>query len=424
MTISAPVVGGVLTSTTGSWTNGPTGYLYQWQRSTSSTTGFVNISGATSSTYTIQYADNTYYIRCNVEAVNAIGVSPYISSNVSGQVGPQNLIKGIAASNIQNNSPPTTDVNQISTLGATYLRFDINFGQIGQTGSSAAPPVDSVASNWNWAPTDAVVSAATAKGISVLGILNYTPNWLRSNTGNPADYPGGYTNGLNYFTQFCQIAVTRYAAMGVHMYEIWNEPNQSGGMTVPSAANFTTLVQACYPVIKASDPQAIVISGGLAPVGVSSGGNYTALDFLTSMYSAGVHGYFDLLGHHPYSQGDMPGASTSTQDAWAQMSLSTPNLRSIMTSNGDSVKQIIATETGAFTAGSGAFTQSQQATYISDLFTVGTTYSWLAGIFVYRHKDTDTTVPATTPFGSYGLLNYDGTTKSAASSYTSASVSR
>lgn len=61
-------VGSTLTSTTGTWTGTPTPtYTYQWQR------GVSNISGATSSSYTIQVADAGSTLRCVVTATNVAG---------------------------------------------------------------------------------------------------------------------------------------------------------------------------------------------------------------------------------------------------------------------------------------------------------------------------------------------------------------
>lgn len=70
-------VGNVLTSTTGTWNSdtGVTGYLYQWTRDG------VDISGATSSTYTLVTADLTKTIICKVAATDLDGTSAYVNSN-------------------------------------------------------------------------------------------------------------------------------------------------------------------------------------------------------------------------------------------------------------------------------------------------------------------------------------------------------
>lgn len=68
-----PVISGtaqadeILSVTTGTWSNGPTGFTYQWRR------GGSNIGGATASTYTLVVGDVAANIDCIVTATNAGG---------------------------------------------------------------------------------------------------------------------------------------------------------------------------------------------------------------------------------------------------------------------------------------------------------------------------------------------------------------
>jgi hypothetical protein len=74
---AAPAIGGavttgsILTTTTGTWTQAPTAYTYQWQKDAGS--GFVNITGAVSSTYTLAAGDTGTSIRVVVTAANSVG---------------------------------------------------------------------------------------------------------------------------------------------------------------------------------------------------------------------------------------------------------------------------------------------------------------------------------------------------------------
>lgn len=68
--------GTLLTATTGTWTGNPTPtYAYQWLR------GGTNISGATSSTYTLQVADEGQTITCRVTGTNSEGSANATTSN-------------------------------------------------------------------------------------------------------------------------------------------------------------------------------------------------------------------------------------------------------------------------------------------------------------------------------------------------------
>lgn len=61
------IVGDLLTTTNGTWTNTPTNFGYQWYRNTTL------ISGATSSSYTLVQADADFELKCKVTAINASG---------------------------------------------------------------------------------------------------------------------------------------------------------------------------------------------------------------------------------------------------------------------------------------------------------------------------------------------------------------
>lgn len=75
-------VGEVLSSTTGTWTNSPTSYAYQWQRDGT------NISGATGTTYILVEADEGANIRVSVTATNAGGAGAPAVSAATGPITP------------------------------------------------------------------------------------------------------------------------------------------------------------------------------------------------------------------------------------------------------------------------------------------------------------------------------------------------
>lgn len=78
----APVVSGtlivaaMLSCTTGTWTNTPTSYAYQWRRDG------VDIGGETASTHTLVLDDVGKMMTCLVTATNADGSTPQISNSV------------------------------------------------------------------------------------------------------------------------------------------------------------------------------------------------------------------------------------------------------------------------------------------------------------------------------------------------------
>jgi hypothetical protein len=69
-----PAVGELLSCSTGTWANGPTGYSYQWYR------GGVAIAGATGPTYTPAPADGGQTLTCAVSASDSAGASALVKS--------------------------------------------------------------------------------------------------------------------------------------------------------------------------------------------------------------------------------------------------------------------------------------------------------------------------------------------------------
>jgi Concanavalin A-like lectin/glucanases superfamily len=100
------VQGQVLSSTNGSWTDNPTSYAYQWQDCNSSGEACSNVSGATSSSYTLGSGDVGNTARVVVTATNAGGSTSASSAATAAAVSP---------------SPPTNialpAVNGVTTEG-------------------------------------------------------------------------------------------------------------------------------------------------------------------------------------------------------------------------------------------------------------------------------------------------------------------
>lgn len=71
-----PTVGQTLSCNTGTWTNTPTSYAYQWQRETGVSTGiYANITGVTVNQYALGQPDVGLRIRCEVTATNNTSVT-------------------------------------------------------------------------------------------------------------------------------------------------------------------------------------------------------------------------------------------------------------------------------------------------------------------------------------------------------------
>jgi len=411
-----PQVGSGLTASNGSWTGSPTSYAYQWKRCDSSGAGCSDIGGATGSGYTPVSGDAGATVRVTVAATNSGGTTLAVSAATSTIAAapsspppssPSGSQFGVAAGwqlPWFSASDQTTYFNSNQAMGAGWLRFDINWTSIQAGGPTS----------YNWAPQDAVVKGAIAHGMQVLGTIAYTPAWARA-SGTTDKYPP--TNNADY-GNFCKATAQHYGPMGVHAYEVWNEPNMSGFfMPSPNVAKYTAMLKACYTAIKSVDPSSTVMTGGTAPAGTynNSGSAYTinGINFLEGIYANGGKGYFDAVAHHPYSFPYDP-STAEAWSAWYQMFGTSPSLRSVMSANGDGSKKIWGTEWGAPTngpSGSGYVSESTQATQVTSAFKLWTSYSWTGPLFVYDFRDDGTSTSTRENF--FGLLRYDWSQKPA-----------
>ena len=138
--------------------------------------------------------------------------------------------------------------------------------------------------------------------------------------------PGALPEDTRAFGRTMRYLAARYQGR-VQAWEIWNEQNLAGevGGRVDVAPYFETL-KAGYGAVKAVDPGAVVLFGGLTPTGLMDPA--VAIDdtaYLQAFYAyAGGEGkqYFDALAAHPC------GSSTPTARRPASTSTSSPSTRS------------------------------------------------------------------------------------------------
>jgi hypothetical protein len=313
---------------------------------------------------------------------------------------------GIAAGGlIQGESCPALakDIGNDVRVGARWLRIDINWAEIQNDG-----PLQ-----YDWSPTDRVVQAANAQGLHVLGGIEYTPWWARP-TGTTSMFgPDPVT-----YAAFAALAASHYARLGVHTFEIWNEPNRTVfWQPAPNPAAYAAILKTADLAIRAVDPTATVLTGGTAPA-PTSGGNYSPIDFLKGIYAAGDKRFFDAVADHPYTWPILPGAKRP-ESAWYQMYGTHPSLRSVMIANGDGAKKIWVTEFGAPTDGpTGTFvSDSQQAKTLTRAYKLFAGYRWAGPLFFFQGRDLGADRATDQDF--FGLTRADFSPKPAFTAYAS-----
>ena len=151
----------------------------------------------------------------------------------------------------------------------------------------------------DWSVLDFIMPSAQRFKVKLLLSVVTAPDWTRepgvdlSREGPPAE-PHNYAD-------FVAEIVKRYPGR-IHAIEVWNEQNIDREWTSNhglNAANYVELLRAAYDAIKAIDPGIIIISGGLAPTGISDGLNATDdLAYLQQLIDAGVLDWADCIGAH------------------------------------------------------------------------------------------------------------------------------
>jgi hypothetical protein len=305
-------------------------------------------------------------------------------------------------------------LDDAAALGTGWIRADLAWTDV-QSKSAEV---------YDWSGFDRVVHAAKARHLRVLPVLAYTPAWARpagcsSAKCAPAD--------ANAFASFAAAAVRRYAPLGVHTWEIWNEPNITGfWKPAPSVDRYVALLRAVVPAIKGADAAATLISGGLAPA-PSSGGDISQIDYLTGFSRLGGPGLVDAIGYHPYSF-PVPPAYKVDWNAWSQIAATPTNFKSVLAAHGYAGKKIWITEYGAPTNGPGLgattsdykltarpgpdhVDEALQAQMATDSVGLAKSSSTIVALFWYSRRDLGTSTSNVENF--FGLRRHDGSPKPA-----------
>jgi polysaccharide biosynthesis protein PslG len=208
-----------------------------------------------------------------------------------------------------NVSATAATASQISQLGVDWVKIDVSWAD-----------VEPVQGEYDYAALDTTVQVLDALGINILLNVYDAPAWsrenyvlnelLKLNSGPPEDFAN--------FGLFMTNLTTRFSGV-VDAYEIWKSPNLLRYWTVPKYATppelldtgdygvpdeiqigaiyYIDLLEIGYDAVKLADPNALVVSAGLAPVGSSDNYNFIATGtFLNNMLLLGGANYSDAVG--------------------------------------------------------------------------------------------------------------------------------
>lgn len=307
-----------------------------------------------------------------------------------------------------------TGVN-LADLGKAYLINDIGFGW-GKGFVNWATVEPEKAGNFRWIDPDNVVTALGDQQVKILLRVHGTPGWARPAESSFTQPPDDVTDFANFMTALA----VRYKGK-VAAYEIWNEPNLTyeWGNGEPEPARYTEMLKAAYSAVKAVDPNALIITGGLATTGDGSATAAGDLTFLQAMYTAGAQGYFDAVGSHPYTFGHAP----DEVDPWGLSLSRVQEQHQVMLENGDGDTPIWITEMGWIIKNSwemgehetATVSEEAQARYLSGAYAkIYSDWPFVQAAFLFNLDfSTVPWYPAAEPMRWYSIMNPDRTPRPA-----------
>ena len=210
------------------------------------------------------------------------------------------------------------------------------------------------AGDYRFGRADELVAEIEGKGLQLVARLGHSPGWVGAANPPPegempVDVPPAREH-LDDWGDWCGAVAARYAGR-IAAYQIWNEPNlaREWGGHPPSAADYTELLRVCSAAIRMADPQAILISAGLAPTGTCCEQARPDDLYLQELYDAGFQQHVDVVGMHApgYSAPEL--GPDEAEAAGSQRFFTfrrVEDLRRIMVENGDAARQVAILETG------------------------------------------------------------------------------
>ena len=236
---------------------------------------------------------------------------------------------------------PLPDVSEADrSMGTCYSFYEIDGQPLTKEAYAAGSRWDRFDFRWNviesepgqfsFAPHERLISRDRDYGLDVVAILGSTAQWAAEDCATLAQqdqavpWPRGHpplpqstdddlwwrpcppknlhlpwNDPENYWGRYVYQTVQHFKDR-VKVWEIWNEPDFSP-FWVGSPAEYARLLQVGYQAVKAADPDATVLFGGLA--------YWTDPDFYRQTFqhlqtlegAAANNGYFDALSLHLYS---------------------------------------------------------------------------------------------------------------------------
>lgn len=198
-------------------------------------------------------------------------------------------------------------LKQIKAAGFAWIRQEFTWEDIeihGRGDFEDRRNVEAIGIVDAWAKYDRIVDLAEKYGLQIQARIGNPPQWAQTSpdAGDMAP-PARIEDYVNFATS----VVERYRGR-IRFYQVWNEPNiyPEWGEADADPEAYTELLCAAYNAIKTADPDAVVLSGALAPTIELGGRNLNDFVYLERMYAAGAGRCFDILSMQGYGLNSGP----------------------------------------------------------------------------------------------------------------------
>jgi hypothetical protein len=202
-----------------------------------------------------------------------------------------------------NTLPNNKYFDDLVDSGATWVRIPVMW-------NLAEPERLDPPKEYNWIAIDRALSAARADAgnLQIIGTITHAPEWAAPGIKAPI-----YVEMLPDFAQFVQAVVERYNGDGIKdapgspvvtHWEFYNEPDSGvrpdDVRWGESGNKYAQMLATVYPAVKAANPQAQVVFGGIAYDWFQDQGGPFVREFLDDVLTAGGGQYFDIMNFHYY----------------------------------------------------------------------------------------------------------------------------
>jgi hypothetical protein len=206
--------------------------------------------------------------------------------------------------------------SRAASAGATSVRLVLRWSLVARN-RPTGNPTDPSNPGYDWSSFDFQVERARAAGLDPIVCIATAPQWATdvAAAGRRTTWPRPDALG-----RFAAAAVRRYAPAGVHVWQVWNEPNarshlnpQYAGSRPVAARHYRRMVAAFSDAVHVVDARFTVVAGALAPFGHHSRDIQVVapLRFMRELLCVSRSGMrtcrtrvpFDVWAHNPYTNG-------------------------------------------------------------------------------------------------------------------------